>query len=169
MKIVLLALSIRANNKSDYIQDCFEGNEEHQMFCYSVQFFNKTTHSYLRYVVSFPKGDNFFVIGTKDNNDYAKLNIIYEWPITKNLHELQNFACMCLYYKQCIEKFSIRASLLHNLIKNNMQFKWTTNKNQAFQDLKKRPMLQPLLCQISRDCFKFIAMQVAIALEAFSC
>ena len=54
--------------------------------------------------------------------DLEKLQIINEWPLPTNLHELRSF----------IERFSIIASPLYDLTKKKVQFKWTAKENTAF-------------------------------------
>ena len=52
---------------------------------------------------------------------------------------------MCSYYRRFIEKFSIIAGPLHDLTKKRVKFQWTAKENEAFNELKKRLMFEPLL------------------------
>ena len=77
--------------------------------------------------------------------DPGKLQVINEWPVPKNLHELRSFIGMCSYYRRFIEKFSVIAGPLHDLTKKKVQFKWTAREHEAFKELKAQLMSQPLL------------------------
>ena len=74
-----------------------------------------------------------------------KLQVINEWLVPKNLHELRSFIGMCSYYCRFIEKFSVIAGPLHDLTKKKVKFQWTAREHEAFKELKERLMLQPLL------------------------
>ena len=77
--------------------------------------------------------------------DPNKLKIIQEWPQPLNLHKLRSFIGMCSYYRKFIEKFSIIARPLHDLTKKRVKFQWTAKENEAFNEIKKRLMIGPLL------------------------
>ena len=77
--------------------------------------------------------------------DPDKLQVINEWPVPKNLHELRSFIGMCSYYRRFIEKFSVIAGPLHDLTKKKVKFQWTAREHEAFKELKARLMSQPLL------------------------
>ena len=69
--------------------------------------------------------------------DPTKLEVIKEWPIPVNLHQLQSFIGMCAYYRRFIEKFSLLAGPLHDLTKKNVKYVWTEKENRALRNLKK--------------------------------
>ena len=71
--------------------------------------------------------------------------MIDEWPVPKNLHEVQSFIGMCSYYRRFIAKFSIIAGPLHDLTKKKVKFQWTLKEHTAFITLKQRLLMQPLL------------------------
>ena len=77
--------------------------------------------------------------------DPTKLDVIKDWPIPKNLHELRSFIGMCAYYRRFIEKFSFIAGPLHDLTKKNIKYEWTLKTNEAFEKLKERLTSQPVL------------------------
>ena len=77
--------------------------------------------------------------------DPSKLEVIKEWPIPKNLHELRSFIGMCAYYRRFIEKFSFIAGPLHDLTKKNVKYEWTNKVNESFEKLKEKLISQPVL------------------------
>ena len=65
-----------------------------------------------------------------------KLKSIMEWPIPKNIKELQSFLGLCNFYRRFIKDFaSIIEPLRHLLMKNNL-FKWNKQADEAFNNLK---------------------------------
>ena len=76
--------------------------------------------------------------------DPKKLKIIQELPQPTNLHDLRSFICMYSYYRRFIEKSSIIAGPLHDLIEKKVKFQWTTRENNSFNELQKRLMSSPL-------------------------
>ena len=74
-----------------------------------------------------------------------KLEVIKEWPIPKNLHELRNFIGMCAYYRHFIKISSLIASPLHELTKKNVKYEWTKKENESFETLKEKLISQLVL------------------------
>ena len=77
--------------------------------------------------------------------DPEKLKVIEEWPVPKNIHELQSFIGMCSYYRRFIAKFAVIAGPLHDLTKKKVKFQWTLKEHNAFMTLKQRLKSKPLL------------------------
>ena len=77
--------------------------------------------------------------------DPIKLEVIKQWPIPKNLHELRSFIGMCAYYRCFVETFSLIVGPLHDLKKKNVRFEWTTKENDSFETLKEKLISQPIL------------------------
>ena len=57
--------------------------------------------------------------------DSKKLEVIKEWPVPKNIHELRSFVGMCAYYRRFIAHFSSIAGPLHDLTKKNVRYVWS--------------------------------------------
>ncbi|MCO5563769.1 hypothetical protein L7F22_017416 [Adiantum nelumboides] len=112
--------------------------------------------------------------------DPSKLEVIKEWPNSRNLHELRSFIGMCAYYRRFIEKFSLIAGPLHDLTKKNVKYVWTEGKQKAFDKLKQKLTSQPVLvlpdlskpfevqCDACGDCLGAVLLQEghAIAYES---
>ena len=77
--------------------------------------------------------------------DLEKLDIIKEWPMLRNLHELRSFIGMCAYYHRFIANFSSIARPLHDLIKKIVRFMWTSKQEKVFSILKENLISQPIL------------------------
>ena len=54
--------------------------------------------------------------------DPKKLEVVKEWPVPRNIHELRSFIDMCAYYRCFIAHFSSIAGPLHDLTKKNVRF-----------------------------------------------
>ena len=70
--------------------------------------------------------------------DPEKLEVIKEWPIPKNIHELRSFIGMCAYYRCFIAHFSSIAGPLYDLTKKNVRFIWFKKQEEAFKMLKEK-------------------------------
>ena len=74
--------------------------------------------------------------------DPEKLEVIKEWPVPKNIHELRSFIGMCAYYCCFIANFSSILGPLHDLTKKNV---WQVNKRKHSLCSKKSLSLKPVL------------------------
>ena len=74
-----------------------------------------------------------------------KLRVIEEWPEPHNVHELQGFLGMCSYYHCLIAHFSMIVGPLHYLTKKKIPYLWTPKEKNAFNELKVKLVIQPLL------------------------
>ena len=119
-----------------HLQTVFEELQAHKLYVNDKKSeFFMTEIKYLGHVIS-KEGIRM---------DPDKLQVINEWPVPRNLHELRSFIGMCSYYRRFIEKFSVIAGPLHDLTKKAMRFQWSARENEAFKELKARLMSQPLL------------------------
>ncbi|UYV65651.1 hypothetical protein LAZ67_3004955 [Cordylochernes scorpioides] len=77
----------------------------------------------------------------------AEYNIkaVRDFPQPKKAKEVQSFLGMCSYYRKFIKDFSLIADPLTSLIRKNVQFIWTGQQEEAFQNLKKALMNPPIL------------------------
>ena len=76
--------------------------------------------------------------------DPKKLEAVQDSPIPKNPKNIKQFLGLLGYYRRFIEGFSKIATLLNQLSKKDMKFIWT-NKQQAFESLKKKLCEEPLM------------------------
>ncbi len=89
-------------------------------------YFFKHTIKYLGYVLT----------ESGIQTDPDKTNCIKQWPAPTNATELKQFLGLATYYRKFVKNFSIIASPLHTLTRKNVQWEWTLNCQQAFQELK---------------------------------
>jgi len=64
-----------------------------------------------------------------------KVQTIKDWPIPKNIKEVQSFLGFANFYHQFIKNYSNIAVPLMALICKDIQFEWTFHANNAFNHL----------------------------------
>lgn len=71
--------------------------------------------------------------------------MILNWPIPKNLTQLQSFLGLVNYYRRFIKNFAEFARPLQNLTRKNIPFVWTEEYDIAFETLKNKITSPPVL------------------------
>jgi len=74
-----------------------------------------------------------------------KIEAIQTWPPCRDLTELRAFLGACGYYRRFVENLAGIASPLYALMRKGVRFEWTTECQEAFEDLKLRLMSGPIL------------------------
>ncbi|MEI4913943.1 hypothetical protein Q8G39_28235, partial [Klebsiella pneumoniae] len=69
------------------------------------------------------------------STDPEKIQAITDWPIPTTVTQLRGFLGLCGYYRRFVNKFGNICRPLHDLLKKG-SFKWTTEHDTAFQQLK---------------------------------
>ena len=87
--------------------------------------------------------------------DPAKVKLIQEWPVPKNLRQLRGFLGLAGYYRKFVKDYSKIVGPLNDLMKKNRAFVWTENCQHAFDELKAALMSPPILA-LPRDDGMFI-------------
>ena len=79
--------------------------------------------------------------------DLEKVQILKDWTIPQNIHELRSFLGLLNSYLWFILGFSHIAWPLNQLMKGNGKtiFKWTPTKQQAFEQIKNKLCTAPVL------------------------
>ncbi|MCO5563875.1 hypothetical protein L7F22_017526 [Adiantum nelumboides] len=77
--------------------------------------------------------------------DPAKVEAIKSWPDLKTVHYVQSFLGLCSYYRSFIREFAKIASPLHALQKKAVTFRWTQKEISAFNLLKEKMTLDPVI------------------------
>ena len=75
----------------------------------------------------------------------SKVKAVNTWPTPKSLTELRAFLGAVGYYRRFIKDFSAVASPLFQLLNKDTSWKWTEERQQAFDDLKSRLVQEPIL------------------------
>ena len=77
--------------------------------------------------------------------DPKKLEAVVNWPKPSCVKEVCSFWGFCSYYRSFVQGFSNLASPLYELIKKNVKFEWTNACEEAFERLKHKLVLSPIL------------------------
>jgi len=68
--------------------------------------------------------------------DHNKVKSILDWPVPKNLKELQSFLGLCNFYRRFINNFAKIMEPLRALLRRNDQFTWSKEADDSFNKLK---------------------------------
>ena len=71
--------------------------------------------------------------------------IVKEFPVPINQTQMKSFLGLCSYYRRYIKNFAEVAWPLHKASETTSPLKWTTEAQQAFDELKARLLTTPIL------------------------
>ena len=77
--------------------------------------------------------------------DEEKVNAIREWPEPRNLKEVQAFLGFANFYQRFIQGYSQICTPLTKMTKKEQPFHWEYKQKKAFEKLKKKFILAPIL------------------------
>ena len=77
--------------------------------------------------------------------DPVKVKAITDWQAPKTVKQVQAFLGFGNFYRRFIKNFSHLAKPLTELTKKGVKFEWTTECNEAFEELKQRFTSEPIL------------------------
>ena len=77
--------------------------------------------------------------------DPAKCQQVRDWPVPRDLHEVQSFVRLCSYYRRHIQGFTELAAPLYEFATKGTDFEWTERRNEAFSQLKNALTSVPIL------------------------
>ncbi|KAE8690049.1 hypothetical protein F3Y22_tig00110929pilonHSYRG00045 [Hibiscus syriacus] len=77
--------------------------------------------------------------------DKENVKAIQEWPTPQNVSELRSFLGLANYYRRFVEGYSRRVKLLTDLLKKGCEWVWSKDCQEAFDDLKKVVISEPVL------------------------
>ena len=63
---------------------------------------------------------------------------IEEWPVPKNVHEIQSLLGLCSYYRRFVYKFSDTAKSLYKLTEKREPFIWSEECAVSFKNPKEK-------------------------------
>lgn len=84
--------------------------------------------------------------------DADKIQAVKEFPTPKNVHDVKSFLGLCSYYRRFIRDFCHRARPLQILLKGNSKFCWGDDQEEAFDDLKRALISDPVLGLYDENC-----------------
>ncbi|KAK6160918.1 hypothetical protein DH2020_004299 [Rehmannia glutinosa] len=74
-----------------------------------------------------------------------KVNAILDWPIPKSILEVGSFHGLASFYRKFVKNFSTIAAPLNEIIKKEVGFHWGEKQQHAFELLKEKLTLMPIL------------------------
>ena len=77
--------------------------------------------------------------------DPQKIEAILNWAAPTNQTEVRSFLGLAGYYRRFIKDFSIIASPMTELLRKNVKFEWTEERQQCMDELKGRLTSAPIL------------------------
>ncbi|XP_062119099.1 uncharacterized mitochondrial protein AtMg00860-like [Humulus lupulus] len=77
--------------------------------------------------------------------DPLKIEVVKDWPQSKNASEVRCFLGLAGYYQKFVEGFSKIARPLTELTKKGIKFVWTKDYVRCFEELKDRLITTPVL------------------------
>lgn len=77
--------------------------------------------------------------------DPEKIQKIVDWTPPRCLKELRAFLGLCSYYRRFVHGFAQLAAPLNELTKKNCEYEWNRERQEAFDELKKRLTSSPVL------------------------
>lgn len=77
--------------------------------------------------------------------DVAKTETVKSFPVPKTQRQIRSFLGLCNYYKKFVKNYSHICTPLHNLLRQDVKFKWTPECQQAFDKLKTALTSAPIL------------------------
>uniref|UniRef100_A0A2N9F6W3 Uncharacterized protein n=1 Tax=Fagus sylvatica TaxID=28930 RepID=A0A2N9F6W3_FAGSY len=96
--------------------------------CVDCRAINNITLCFLVYVVS-AKGIAV---------DEEKVKAIKEWPTPKSITEVRSFHGLASFYRRFVKDFSTLAAPLTEIVKKSVGFKWGSEQDRAFIEIKER-------------------------------
>lgn len=105
------------------------------------EFETKST-KYLGYIIE---------VGVGIRMDPEKVNAIKEWKSPTSVKSVRSFLGFANYYRLFIKDFALLAKPLTNLTKKNKQFDWSKECEEAFQELKRMFIKEPILATFNPE------------------
>jgi len=86
------------------------------------------------------------VIGPKGvEMQKKKVEGVLNWPVPRNVKEVQKFLGLANYYRRFIKDFARIAALLHVLVRKEQKWKWEKKQEEVFEELKAVFTIEPVL------------------------
>uniref|UniRef100_A0A2N9ERR9 Reverse transcriptase n=1 Tax=Fagus sylvatica TaxID=28930 RepID=A0A2N9ERR9_FAGSY len=77
--------------------------------------------------------------------DEEKVKAIKEWPTPKSITEVRSFHGLASFYRRFVKDFNTLAAPLTEIVKKSVGFKWGSEQDRAFIEIKERLCGAPLL------------------------
>ena len=158
----ILIYSHSEEEHQDHLRIVLQALRDHQLYAnFSNCEFWLTEVKFLRHVVS--------VTGV--SVDPEKVEAVMSWERPKSVFEIRSFLGLAGYYKRFIKDFSRLAPPMTRLTQKEVKYVWNDPCQRAFQELKRRITLAPILivperrqgytvyCDASKDRLGCVLMQ----------
>ena len=158
----ILIYSQYEEEHEDHLRIVLQALRDHQLYAkFSKCEFWLTEVKFLGHVVSVSDA----------SVDPEKVEAIMSWERLKSVFEIRSFLGLARYYRKFIEDFSRLATPMTRLTRKGVKFEWDDLCEKAFQELKRRLTLAPILivpeqgqryivyCDASRDGLGCVLMQ----------
>ena len=74
-----------------------------------------------------------------------KVQRVIEWPVLKNVKDMQKFLELANYYKWFVKNFARVARPLHEMTRKEIKWSWGEKQQRVFEELKERFTIEPVL------------------------
>ena len=74
-----------------------------------------------------------------------KVQGVIEWPMLRNMKDMQKFLGLANYYQWFVKDFAMIAKPLHKTTRKGKKWKWGEKQQKAFEELKRRFTMEPVL------------------------
>ncbi|KAI7799341.1 Pol polyprotein, partial [Triplophysa rosa] len=133
----ILIFSPSLQEHTRHVREVLQRLLENQLFVKAEKCeFHAVTVSFLGHIIS-PRGIN---------PDPAKIRAVAEWPVPDSRKALQRFLGFANFYRRFIRGFGQIAVPLTALTSTKVSFRWNSQAQVAFDDLKSRFVSAPVLC-----------------------
>ena len=87
----------------------------------------------------------FIISPGRISMDPGKIKAVQDWPVPRNVKDVQSFLGFANFYRKFIAGYSALAAPLSNLTKKDRKFEWTQRAEEAFLQLKQQFLEEPIL------------------------
>ena len=124
--------------------------EEHQQIVNEVLQILKDNHLYLKpekciFEVQEIEFLGYIISNGSIHMDPVKVKGAMDWPVPRNVKEVQSFLGFLNFYRHFIEGFSSIAHPLHQLTRKDALWKWDDKIEATFNELKQQISSSPIL------------------------
>ena len=96
--------------------------------------------------------------GDRVRMEKEKVQGVIEWLVPRNVKDVQKFLGLANYYRWFVKDFAKIAKPLHEIMRKEMKWSWGERQQKAFEELKERFMIEPVL--VTPDLDKEIRVEV---------
>ncbi|CCO36736.1 hypothetical protein RSOLAG1IB_12395 [Rhizoctonia solani AG-1 IB] len=132
----ILIYSRNPDEHESHVKEVLKRLMEMQLFCKGSKCeFHQTTVEYLGIIVS----DKGFSL------DKLKIQAVQEWPVPTTVKQVQSFLGFANFVRRFVANFSQIARPLHNLVKKEVKWQWTSKEESAFRELQQAIINAPVI------------------------